>query len=156
MYKGEPSCKNAALLIGHVGLCEHCQAHNADVPFDTSLRANRRVAAGEELAYSYGLAYWETFADQILDIEYSEKQEKEIQRLTTEVGALHQRLLARSTTMDRLQIEMQQLRKAAKKNLAKTAEIANPGGAQQVISCNWIKLRAIYNIIYDNMTILTK
>ena len=36
---------------------------------------------GEELAYSYGLAYWETFADQTLDIEYSEMQQREVERL---------------------------------------------------------------------------
>ena len=46
------------------------------------------LLAGEELAYSYGLAYWETFADQVLDIEYSEKQQQEIKQQQHDIREL--------------------------------------------------------------------
>lgn len=65
------------------------------------------LSAGEELAYSYGLAYWETFADQVLDIEYSEKQQEEIRRQQHEIGVLETRIM-------QLEVKLRKKRSAVK------------------------------------------
>ena len=48
-----------------------------------------------ELAYNYGTAYWETFADQMLDIEYSKKQDREAKKLRKQIEGLSKQIKAR-------------------------------------------------------------
>lgn len=63
---------------------------------------HRLQLAGEELAYSYGTAYWEMFADHLLDINYSKEQNKVIEELRDEIKGLSRKVNDQKKTISQL------------------------------------------------------